>query len=342
MSAELPLATPTTQFPFHQAVAVSLSLPVAVTDGLAHHQQLAQQLQQHLPQQVQQHLQQQTLPPQPYLTQLPPTLQQQGRKLKTKSPTYKGKQKTQSASTVQAAEAAEAAAGSSSSTSNDSKPNDASIPNSSADPFDKERRVYPVTVTRVLKHWLSENVTNPYPNRETKLRLAEETGLTVQQIGVWFTKARGRYCLLFGTLNDLDRLVSDIRKIQDKGTLNRWLETCRGKLSKVLPSLDVDALLVQEDLTVACNTILERVREMKEEVHGQIQDDRPHNRRPNYSQNVRKVLKEWLFQNAANPYPDEATKIILCTQTGLDMTQLNDWFINARRRFLPKKDENSA
>ena len=50
---------------------------------------------------------------------------------------------------------------------------------------------------------------------------------------------------------------------------------------------------------------------------------------------VQQVLKDWLFTHAQCPYPGEEEKAILCQQTGLSMHQLNNWFINARRRILP-------
>ena len=46
------------------------------------------------------------------------------------------------------------------------------------------------------------------------------------------------------------------------------------------------------------------------------------------------VLKKWLFDHSTKPYPDEDEKQQLCLLTGLSLTQLNNWFINARRRIL--------
>ena len=48
-----------------------------------------------------------------------------------------------------------------------------------------------------------------------------------------------------------------------------------------------------------------------------------------------KILKDWLFSNCYHPYPTDADKSTLCLQTGLSLQQLNNWFINARRRILP-------
>ena len=48
-----------------------------------------------------------------------------------------------------------------------------------------------------------------------------------------------------------------------------------------------------------------------------------------------KVLKDWLFSHSHHPYPTDGEKEELCTITGLSLQQLNNWFINARRRILP-------
>lgn len=48
-----------------------------------------------------------------------------------------------------------------------------------------------------------------------------------------------------------------------------------------------------------------------------------------------KILKDWLFSHYKCPYPNEDQKDMLCMHTGLTLHQLNNWFINARRRILP-------
>jgi hypothetical protein len=48
------------------------------------------------------------------------------------------------------------------------------------------------------------------------------------------------------------------------------------------------------------------------------------------------TLRYWLAANAHHPYPTPEEKRALCQITGLGMTQLNDWFVNARRRVLPR------
>ncbi|CAO3660368.1 unnamed protein product [Rhizopus stolonifer] len=58
-------------------------------------------------------------------------------------------------------------------------------------------------------------------------------------------------------------------------------------------------------------------------------------RRSNLPKKVTAVLKEWLEKNAGHPYPREEEKRKLVEKTDLSMSQISNWFINARRRLLP-------
>lgn len=58
---------------------------------------------------------------------------------------------------------------------------------------------------------------------------------------------------------------------------------------------------------------------------------RPHAKLP---QKATDILKKWLFEHANHPYPDEDEKEQLSLLTDLTLTQVSNWFINARRRVL--------
>ena len=59
-------------------------------------------------------------------------------------------------------------------------------------------------------------------------------------------------------------------------------------------------------------------------------------RRPNFPKSATERLESWLIAHSSNPYPTTEEKNNLCELLGLTMKQLNDWFINARRRKLPR------
>ncbi|XP_059355637.1 homeobox protein PKNOX1.1 isoform X2 [Carassius carassius] len=71
-------------------------------------------------------------------------------------------------------------------------------------------------------------------------------------------------------------------------------------------------------------------------------DNSPKNKRGVLPKQATSVMRSWLFQHIAHPYPTEEEKKQIATQTNLTLLQVNNWFINARRRILqPMLDVNS-
>ncbi|KAK1281449.1 Homeobox protein knotted-1-like 6 [Acorus gramineus] len=54
---------------------------------------------------------------------------------------------------------------------------------------------------------------------------------------------------------------------------------------------------------------------------------------------ARQMLLDWWNNHYKWPYPTEADKIALAESTGLDQKQINNWFINQRKRHW-KPSEN--
>lgn len=54
------------------------------------------------------------------------------------------------------------------------------------------------------------------------------------------------------------------------------------------------------------------------------------------------IMRAWLFQHLQHPYPSEEQKKQLSIDTGLTILQVNNWFINARRRIVqPMIDQSN-
>lgn len=62
--------------------------------------------------------------------------------------------------------------------------------------------------------------------------------------------------------------------------------------------------------------------------------DRPPRKRGKLPKPVTDYLKDWLHRHSDHPYPSEEEKKQLCNATGLSMSQVSNWMINARRRIL--------
>ncbi|XP_022851166.1 homeobox protein knotted-1-like 1 [Olea europaea var. sylvestris] len=54
------------------------------------------------------------------------------------------------------------------------------------------------------------------------------------------------------------------------------------------------------------------------------------------------VLKDWWQQHSKWPYPTEDDKAKLVEQTGLQLKQINNWFINQRKRNWHNSNSQSA
>lgn len=57
----------------------------------------------------------------------------------------------------------------------------------------KKRSKFPRPVVKILRGWLENNIRRPYPNKEEKLMLAQQTSLSIIQVENWFINARRRY-----------------------------------------------------------------------------------------------------------------------------------------------------
>ncbi|KAF4617396.1 hypothetical protein D9613_006010 [Agrocybe pediades] len=62
--------------------------------------------------------------------------------------------------------------------------------------------------------------------------------------------------------------------------------------------------------------------------------DRPTRKRGKLPKETTDFLKAWLHRHSDHPYPSEEEKKQLCHATGLSMSQVSNWMINARRRIL--------
>ncbi|EPE28630.1 Homeo [Glarea lozoyensis ATCC 20868] len=61
----------------------------------------------------------------------------------------------------------------------------------------------------------------------------------------------------------------------------------------------------------------------------------PRRRRGNLPKEVTEILREWFHSHLHRPYPTEEEKLELMARTGLQINQVSNWYINARRRQLP-------
>ena len=66
---------------------------------------------------------------------------------------------------------------------------------------------------------------------------------------------------------------------------------------------------------------------------------------PAYAKSAIDTMSSWLDNNSENPYPTRATKLMMCSTFDLTLTQVTQWFANARRRnkiYLKHKADNEV
>ncbi|KAJ6010656.1 hypothetical protein N7451_002068 [Penicillium sp. IBT 35674x] len=70
-------------------------------------------------------------------------------------------------------------------------------------------------------------------------------------------------------------------------------------------------------------------------IMGDAIDPKSKRRRGNLPKPVTDILRAWFHEHLDHPYPSEEDKQMFMTRTGLSISQISNWFINARRRQLP-------
>ncbi|CAK7215652.1 homeodomain super [Sporothrix curviconia] len=75
--------------------------------------------------------------------------------------------------------------------------------------------------------------------------------------------------------------------------------------------------------------------------NGRLGDSNQRKRRGNLPKETTDKLRAWFADHLHHPYPSEDEKQDLMQQTGLQMNQISNWFINARRRHLPALINNA-
>ncbi|EEP78456.1 predicted protein [Uncinocarpus reesii 1704] len=68
---------------------------------------------------------------------------------------------------------------------------------------------------------------------------------------------------------------------------------------------------------------------------GDSADSKSKKRRGNLPKPTTDILRAWFYEHLDHPYPSEQDKQMFITRTGLTISQISNWFINARRRHLP-------
>ena len=102
-----------------------------------------------------------------------------------------------------------------------------------------------------------------------------------------------------------------------------------------LLNTDTNGVEDENDAT-ECKDIMEAVKgvPVAELTSGFLSKKKQMGKRGVLPKQATNVMKQWLFQHLIHPYPSEEEKKQLAEETNLSNLQVNNWFINARRRIL--------
>ena len=67
-------------------------------------------------------------------------------------------------------------------------------------------------------------------------------------------------------------------------------------------------------------------------INSSFQPDSGRKKRSNFPKRVQKMLRRWMQEHEDCPYPTEDEKVSLANECDITKKQLEDWFVNARRR----------
>ncbi|OXB79550.1 UNVERIFIED_CONTAM: hypothetical protein H355_000366 [Colinus virginianus] len=96
--------------------------------------------------------------------------------------------------------------------------------------------------------------------------------------------------------------------------------------------------------TIVCNSsVIILQLQLNQDLGILHQDDgSSKNKRGVLPKHATNVMRSWLFQHIGHPYPTEDEKKQIAAQTNLTLLQVNNWFINARRRILQPMLDSSC
>eukprot|EP00761_Pharyngomonas_kirbyi_P004736 gb/GECH01004741.1/.p1 GENE.gb/GECH01004741.1/~~gb/GECH01004741.1/.p1 ORF type:complete len:453 (+),score=113.07 gb/GECH01004741.1/:1-1359(+) len=187
----------------------------------------------------------------------------------------------------------------------------------------------PKTAVEQLKAWLFEHFEHPYPSEEQKQELSNLTNLSLNQVNNWFVNARVRIWRPLIEKKENIKTEDSQLSTSTPSPVNETITTSSPPTTK------------QENTTNE-DTQVNQVNNKK--ISGSGSSGTPSVCRGNLPKTAVEKLRAWLYTHFDHPYPTDDEKETLAQETQLTLTQVNNWFINARRRvwrpIMEKKNTN--
>jgi len=152
--------------------------------------------------------------------------------------------------------------------------------------------------------------------------------------------------MLAATTNNSELLLSKLKLVQrfyaeERERLHKKCEDYCAELARLLERAALVRNVVNQELHAKQQQIRDKfertcLRKLSVEVHRltmQLQHEHLRRRkRRNLPREAANILNEWYALHPHNPYPNDSEKRSLAERTGLKVTQVATWFVNARAR----------
>ena len=176
-------------------------------------------------------------------------------------------------------------------------------------------------------NWMNNHFDHPYPSESEKEELATETKLTLSQVSNWFVNARVRFWK--------PKVDSSVETSFEQSGI-RGEPSMQCKDSVLTDHSKVKKAVLDLKLSNANRINPNNANVTRTNIVGSLPNGLPTPTmvicRGNLPKEAVDCLQQWLFDNFHHPYPSDAEKDVLAEETNLSLTQVNNWFINARRR----------
>jgi len=139
--------------------------------------------------------------------------------------------------------------------------------------------------------------------------------------------SNSKFDLFNGTLVESDSNLS--QHIDEENMVAHDLSVKKESVSKIVNSDDIPSGKSNQDVSENVHkTTFKSKRQNSDKPGG------GHSKRGVLPKQATSIMRSWLFQHIVHPYPTEDEKRAIASQTNLTLLQVNNWFINARRRIL--------
>eukprot|EP00047_Mylnosiga_fluctuans_P017423 m.61363 g.61363 ORF g.61363 m.61363 type:complete len:228 (+) comp7072_c0_seq1:323-1006(+) len=172
------------------------------------------------------------------------------------------------------------------------------------------------------------------------MRLVAEVRATLAGAGTdpaWTLEGELRRAMVLPDVRESAYIDRGCVRFDPDASKDDFLFSTLGLYETILASLThrrtMDSIVAEAEQAAAA-LMAAPVTQLKRPCEDAVIQEQPAKNSRRLPKHADQLLKKWLIAHTAHPFPDDDEKDELALRTGLTHRQLNNYFINARRRFL--------